>query len=240
MEWPTAHQARIAGLLYLTVIGGGLFAEAVVRMTLLSPGDALATANAIAANEGLWRWGLAVHLVYLAAAIAINVIVPGLFRQVEPTLARLATGFGITAVAIEVAALLQLAVPLRMTEQNTALAALPVDQREALAYFAADLYAVGFSFGLLFFACFCLIIGTLILRSALVPRVLGGLMVVAGACYILNSLTFILSPALSDMLVPWVLVPILVAELALALWLAIKGVVADPSDATLGRRSTAI
>jgi hypothetical protein len=56
------RQARIAGLCYLMVIAGGLFAEVVVRGSLLVPGGAAATARAITANQALWRWGVAVHL----------------------------------------------------------------------------------------------------------------------------------------------------------------------------------
>ena len=47
----------------------------------------------------------------------------------------------------------------------------------------------------LFFAGFCVLIGTLILRSRLIPRVIGALMVVAGGCYVVNTLALILSPA---------------------------------------------
>jgi hypothetical protein len=49
-------------------------------------------------------------------------------------------------------------------------------------------------------------------------------MVVAGACYAVNTLALVLSPALSDLLVPGILVPVLLAELSLALWLTVKGV----------------
>jgi Domain of unknown function (DUF4386) len=52
-----ARQARIAGLCYLVVIAGGLFAEGFARGALVVPGDAAATARAIAADEALWRWG---------------------------------------------------------------------------------------------------------------------------------------------------------------------------------------
>jgi hypothetical protein len=54
------RQARIAGLCYLMVIAGGLFAEIVVRGSLLVAGDAAATARAITANQacggGGWRF----------------------------------------------------------------------------------------------------------------------------------------------------------------------------------------
>jgi Domain of unknown function (DUF4386) len=219
-----ARQARIAGLLYLLVIAGGLFAEGVVRGSLVEPGDAAATARAIAADEALWRWGLAVHLLYLLPGIVMNVLVAGLFRGVEATLARLALVLGVASVTIEAMSLLQAYVPLAMTEESGALTGLGEGQRQALAYLAVNLFSAGFGFALLFFAGFCVLIGALILRSWLVPRVLGALMVAAGACYAVNTLALVLSPDLSDQLVPWILLPPFLGELSLALWLVAKGV----------------
>jgi Domain of unknown function (DUF4386) len=221
---PLVRQARIAGLCYLVVIAGGLFAEGLARGALVVPGDATATARAIAADEGLWRWGLAVHLLYLLPAVVVNVVVPGLLKPAGPTLARLALVFAVAGVTIEAASLLQLSVPLAMVEEGGALAALGEGQRQALSYLAIGLFSTGFGFALLFFAGFCVLVGVLILRSRLVPGVIGAIMVVAGACYAVNTLALVLSPALSDLLVPGILVPVLLAELSLALWLTVKGV----------------
>jgi Domain of unknown function (DUF4386) len=118
------RQARIAGLSYLLVIAGGLYAEGFVRGSLLVPGDAAATARAITANETLWRWGVAVHLLYLVPAIVTNVLICDLFRVVEPTLARLALVFSVAGVMVEAASLLHLYVPLAMIEESGALIAL--------------------------------------------------------------------------------------------------------------------
>ena len=218
------RQARIAGLCYLLVIAGGLYAEVFVRGSLLVAGDAAATARAIAANETLWRWGVAVHLLYLVPAIVTNVLICGLFKAVEPTLARLALVFSVAGVTVEAASLLHLYVPLAMIEEGGALTALGAGQRQALSYLAIGLFDTGFGFALLFFAGFCVLIGALILRSGLIPRVIGALMVVAGSWYVVNTLALILSPALSDRLVPGILLPVGLAELSLALWLAVKGV----------------
>jgi hypothetical protein len=223
------RQARIAGLSYLMVIAGGLYAEVFVRGSLVVAGDAAATARAIATNEPLWRWGVAVHLLYLVPAIVTNVLICGLFKGVEPTLARLALVFSVAGVVVEAASLLHLSVPLAMLEERGALTALGEGQRQALTYLAIGLFDTGFGFALVFFAGFCVLIGTLILRSRLIPRVIGALMVVAGSCYVVNTVTLILSPALSDRLVPGILLPIGLAELSLALWLAVKGV--QPEEA---------
>ena len=86
------------------------------------------------------------------------------------------------------------------------------------------MFANGFGMGLVFFGGFCIAIGTLIARSRFLPRLLGLLMVLAGVCYIANSFAGFLSPALGARLFPWILLPCLVAELSLALWLLVKGV----------------
>jgi hypothetical protein len=67
-------------------------------------------------------------------------------------------------------------------------------------------------------------IGLLILRSRLVPRVIGVLMVAAGASYVVSSLVGIVSPPLLQSLLPWIFVPPFVGELSLAFWLTVKGI----------------
>ena len=220
---PLARQARIAGLCYLVVIVGGLFAEGVVRGSLIVPGDAAATAEAIAADESLWRWGLTVHLLYLGAAVVVDVLLYGLLKRVQATLARLALVLAIVDVTIEAVNLLRLAVPLAMVEEAGALAALAEGQRQALAYLAVTQFATGFAVALVFFSGFCVLTGALILRSRRVPRAIGALMIAAGACYLVNSLVFLNAPALSEVIVPWILLPSLVGELSLALWLVARG-----------------
>ena len=216
-------EARIAGFCYLLVIAGGIFAGGLVRSTLITPGDVAATAQAIAANEALWRWGLAVHLLYLVPGTVMTVLLGGLFRTVEPTLARLAVAIGVVSVAIEAASLFQLYVPLTMIEEAGALGGLAEGQRQAIAYLAIGLFPSAFDFALLFFAGFCVLIGLLILRTRPVPRVLGGLMLVAGACYAMNTLALLLAPTLSAAIYPAILLPAAAGELSLAVWLVVRG-----------------
>jgi len=72
---------------------------------------------------------------------------------------------------------------------------------------------------LVFFGCYCLMIGWLIYTSTYLPRFLGVLMAIAG----LGWLTF-LSPSLARALSPWVYGPGLLGEGALTGWLLVKGI----------------
>ena len=219
--WPTT----VAGLCYLAVIAGGLFAEGMVRQSLIVPGDPAATAGAILANDGLWRSGIAVHLLYLVPALTMKVLVTDLFRAKDPTLARLALVFGVAAVTIEAISLVHLYVPLALTENGADLA--PIHDASALVYLATRLFAIGFAFSLSLFAGFCVLVGVLILRTPLVPRAICVLMIVAGVCYVVNTTALIVAPALFERLNPAILLPILLAELSLALWLLLKGIVVE-------------
>ena len=72
--------------------------------------------------------------------------------------------------------------------------------------------------GLVFFGVYCLLIAYLIFRSSFLPSVLGVLMGLAG----LNWLTY-LSPYLAKHMHPYNLIPGLVGEGALTLWLLAVG-----------------
>ena len=67
-------------------------------------------------------------------------------------------------------------------------------------------------------------LGYLIFRSGFFPKVLGILMAIAGACYLVLSFAVILSPPIAGALFLWVAVSALIGELSLALWLTVKGV----------------
>ena len=84
-----------------------------------------------------------------------------------------------------------------------------------------DLFHLGSSTlnPLVFFGCYCLVIGYLIVRSTFLPRVLGVLMAFGG----LGWLTFV-SPVLSGYLLPYNMAPGVIGESVLTLWLLTVGV----------------
>ena len=215
--------ARIAGLCYLLVIAGGLFAEGFVRGSLTVPGEARATMLALTQQEQLWRTGLAVHLLYLVLTVPMSVLLYRLLRPFGESLATMALAFSLICSTIEAGSLVQTAVPLTILRSTNALAAFSPQQLDATAFLAIRLFSAGFAFALIFFSGFCALTGVLIIRSSIVPKLIGAMMIAAGACYMANSLTGILSPQSAHMLFPWILLPSLLGELSLALWLLVRG-----------------
>jgi hypothetical protein len=111
---------------------------------------------------------------------------------------------------------------------------------QSLALLALKLQGDSYAIGLVFFGFSCLALGYLIFRSAYLPKAIGVLLAVAGACYLLNSFTRFLYPAAGAALFnAGILLPCFVAELALALWLLVKGVDVAKWQESVSRETSA-
>ena len=216
--------ARIGGVLYLIIIVGGVFGEAFVRNRLIVSGEATATAEKIISSELLWRVAIANELFMLTCAVALALIFYVLLRPVSRDLALLAAFFNLVSITLEAANEMNLLATLFPLANADYLRVLDQEQLHALAYLPIRSYGYGFGVSLIFFGCVCLVLGYLIFKSDYLPKVLGILMQIAGVSYLTNSFALILSPSLADRLFPAILLPALVGEASLCLWLLAKGV----------------
>jgi len=217
--FPSPALIRLAGAAYLAIFVCGIFAEFGVRQRLIVPGDAAATAAAVSAAETLFRRAMAAELVMLLADVFLAAVIYVLLRPVHRTLAALAGALRLVHAAVVAAGLLQLFLALKLAG-----AADPVVSGQALTHL--ETHAFGYAAGLVFFGLHCLVLGGLILRSALVPRILGGLLVLAGAGYLIDGFANTLLTdyaARAELFQTIVFVPAFVGELAFCLWLLVKG-----------------
>ncbi len=216
--------ARLCGLLYLLIIALGLFGEAAVRAVIVAGGDPAATAANIAANEFLWRAGIAGDLLMHVLDVPTIVIFYLLLRPVSHSLALTATVFNIVQTSTLALNKLALLAPLLVLEYAEHLGDFSTAQLNSFSYLAIQLHSFGFAIGLIFFGFTCLIRGYLIFKSLYLPKPLGILLALAGASYLVNSFALLLAPELAAALFPAILAPAFVGELCLALWLLVKGV----------------
>jgi len=211
-------KARIAGVFYLLIFVVGMFAEFFVRGRLLVYGDAVVTANNILTHPSLFRLGGAADLITLTCDIAVALIFYDLFRPVSAGLSLFAAAFRLVFVAIMAVNSLNYFAPLVLLKSARFLTAFNTDQLQALALISLRLYGTGYGIALVFFGFHCLLIGYLIFRSVVLPRLLGILMAFAG----FGWLTF-LWPPLANRLQPYVLLPGILGEGSLTLWLLVMG-----------------
>jgi hypothetical protein len=219
--------ARIGGALYLIIIGLGTVGEAVVRGSIVVPGDPTATAANLRSMEWLWRLGIAGEVVLLSCAIVLALIFFILLRPVSRDLALLTVFFNLVCIAVEGVAAVSLADALLPVTNAAYANAFTPEQLNAMAMLTVPSHTVGFGIALIFFGIECVVLGYLISRSGYMPRWVGLLMQIAGVCYVINSFALLLSPPLASRLFPAILLPSLIAELSLALWLLVRGVRAE-------------
>jgi len=227
MDANVVGYARAAGIGYLVIIATGIYAEFFVRSSLIVAGDPAATAANVMGSELLFRSALASELVMLVADVAVAGALYMVFRRFSEALAVLAAFFRLTHAAVVGANLLNVYIPLLLLGGGTASASLEVGTRDGLASLLFQAHAYGYALGLVFFAVYCGLLGYLVVRSGYVPRVLGLLLMVAGAGYMIDSLGRTLLVGYADyenVLGLIVLLPAFVAELSFSLWLTIKGV----------------
>jgi hypothetical protein len=216
--------ARTAGLLYLVIIVIGLLGEALIRGSLVVAGDPDATVRRILDAEALWRLGVAAQDLLLVCAVGLTWTWYVLLRPVSERLTWLAVFFGLVSLAVESVSALHLHAVLTPLSDAAYLNAIDPRLLHLQAYQAIVAHAQAFGLALIFFGVECLLIGHLVRRSGFLPKWIGTLMQLAGACYLVNSFSMVLHPPLQALLFPLILLPALVGESAFCLWLLVKGV----------------
>jgi hypothetical protein len=219
--------ARIAGVLYLTIIISGIFAEFFVRQSLIVSGDAATTVENITASAGLFRMGIASDLIMIMSDVALALIFYILLKPVSNTLALLAAFFRLAQATTLGINLLNLFFVLQLLNGADYLAVLDAGQVHALVLLFLNAHSTGYAIGLVFFGFSILVLGYLIFRSGYIPRVLGILLVLASFGYLVDSFAHVLLPNYADYAAVFTMVvftPAFIAELSLALWLLLKGV----------------
>ena len=216
--------SRTAGILYVVIIVMAMFGEFFVRGSLVVHGDAAATAANIIGAPALFRLGFAADLIAFCSDVGVALIFYVLLRPVNRNLALAAAFFRLVQTAILGGNLLNHLAASLLLGGSDYLAAIPPEQLHALALLSLEIHSYGYDVGLVFFGFHCLIAGYLFAISGYFPRLIGILLMIAGAGYLVDSFTSFLAPGVNAAIEPFVLVPVVLAEFILTGWLLAKGV----------------
>lgn len=217
-----SKNARVAGLLYILSSLFGMVRLIYVPNVLFVHGNAAATASNIAGHELLFRFGIVSYLLCNALWIFVMLALYRLLNGVDQALAALmvilslmVTPISFVNIANDIAALL-------FARGADFLSVFDKAQREALVMLFLNLHhqldlaweLLGVSF---------IPFGLLVYRSRFLPRILGVWLMIASFAYMALSFTGLLFPGYEDKVIRFAQ-PVLFAEVALMLWLAIMGV----------------
>lgn len=210
--------ARVAGIGYLAIFVLAIVANFLALGPVLDPGDAGATAGALAESQTAVRIGATAFLAIFALDIAVAWALHVLFRRVHGDLSLLAAWFRLGYTVMLGTALVFLFTALLLVG-DPVLAGSGTDAQVLLALRAFDFTWVA---GLAAFGVHLVLVGRLLLLGDRGPRWLAWTLVTAGSAYVVDTVAHLALAdyeAWSSTFLVLVALPSVVGELGLTVWL---------------------
>lgn len=233
MRWMN-NTGRVAGFWYLLLILIGPLRLIYIPNKLFVRGNAAATVDNIASHEWLFRVGMVSELVGAVILVFLTLAFYRLFAEVNRSLAVQVVIFGgvmpallyFVNVATDAGALM-------VVRGADFLSVIEKPQRDALAMMLLRLHDHQFDATLLLAGLWLFPLGTLVYRSRLLPRFLGVWLIIGGAAWSILCFMAYLTPQYQGKAFA-VLQPVFFGEIALMLWLVVKGVKPRGTAAAVG------
>jgi len=217
--------ARVAGLAALVSTALIAFAHYGINFRLMVPGDAAATARNILAHEGLFRINIACDVLYGIGNIVLLTALFALLEPVHRTLAGFAAILRLVYAITWLVSASSLYVALRLLHSQAYVHTIPTDQMQTLARLVLGTGFEAYYIGLPFYALAATVVGVLLYRSRYIPRALAAIGVVSAAFGVLCAFAFILVPGFGKAVDPyWYDSALGISEVAISLWLLIRGI----------------
>jgi hypothetical protein len=223
--------ARVAGVLYLLVGIFGAFAQAFVYPKMYVTGDAATTAGNVLANSGLVRLGVVADLFQATVWIFLGMTLYLLLKHVNKSVASamvvlVAIGASITCLN----AVFEFE-GLRVATGAVNLTASGIVGSNALVLLLLDTQHYGLLIAQIFFGLWLVPLGYLAYKSGLFPKALGVVLIVGGACYLVDLLAAFLVPDFGQKIHVFLGIACGIAEIWMLGYLLVIGVKTVKPDA---------
>jgi hypothetical protein len=219
---PTDKAARIAGAVYLSTLPIALYCWFYIPGKLIVRGSATATAENISAHETWFRVSILGDLIGHVIFICLGFLLYRLLRDVNRMWVLAMLGFVLVSGAVGFLNALNSIAAVILFRGADFLAVIDKAQRDALAMFFIRLHGQGFVISEIFWGVWLFPFGLLVFRSGFLPRFLGAWLIVACFAWLVLSISELLSPG-SSAAISKPLQLVTLGEMAIALWLLIKG-----------------
>jgi len=219
---PTMKAARVAGFLYLLVVLTGIFALMYVPGRLFVRGNSAATANNILAHQSLYLSDIVVGLVAEILFIGLVLVLYRLLKGVNQQYAALMVILVLLDAPLAFLSTVNQMATRAFLRGAEFLTVFDKPQRDAIAMLLFHWNSQEIIVSEIFWGLWLLPFGLLVFRSGFLPRFLGIWLIVNGFAYVALSFAGLLLPQYYDAAFRGSF-PLLLGEMAIMLWLLIKG-----------------
>jgi hypothetical protein len=219
---PTKKAARVAGAIYLSMVVTGPFSLIYVPSKLIVRGDATATANNILAHETMFRLSILADLVGQVIFVCLAIALYRLLSGVNKIWAALMVALVLVSAAVGFVNTLNDLAALILFRGADFLAIFDKPQRDALGMLFIRLHTQGIFIDEMFWGLWLFPFGLLVFRSGFLPRFIGVWLMINCFGYVALSIIALFFPDYYGAAFNWSQ-PVLFGELAIMLWLLIKG-----------------
>jgi hypothetical protein len=215
--------AKIAGVLYLFIAILGFWGIMYVPSQTIVRGDGAATIIKLLSNEFLFRSGIAGNLASSVIFLFLALTFYRLFKNINENLAKtlvvlviVQTPVFFISEALNFSAL--------MVAKGELMKSFDTIQRQDFVLFLLRTSKYVIIILQIFWGLWLIPLGQLILKSGYLPRIIGILLILAGVCYVIEVMDYILLSKKLFLITHNFAILYSVAELSTVLWLLIKGV----------------
>lgn len=212
------------GLSYLGVIITGVFSEGFVRGGLTVTNDAAQTAQNIADNIGLWNIAALSDIFTIGFDLVVALCLYFLLKPTNPILSLLVAFLRIVSLAVLAVGVLSHYLPVLLSGGGEYLNAFNKEQLDGMGYLSLKVHNLTYHVCLILCCFYNVLLGYIMFKSGLFPKLIGILIFICGVCQFANSGTYFAPKTIQDLVGDWPLKVALIAELALTLWMIYKGV----------------
>jgi len=217
------NPGRAAGLWYLLIVLLGPLRLIYIPSKLFVKGNAGATVANIAAHQTLFRAGVVSDLISSLGLVLLVLTFYRLFRGVNANLALQVVIFGgIMPALLNFVGVVNDLAALAIARGIDFMSVFSKPQLDGLAMFLLDLRDHQYTAAEMLWGVWLFPLGILIYRSRFLPRFLGVWIMLGGLSYVALSLTGVMLPAYQGKVFK-MSQPAMFGELALMLWLLVKG-----------------
>ncbi|MBS1735144.1 MAG: DUF4386 domain-containing protein, partial [Bacteroidetes bacterium] len=211
--------ARIAGLLYLLQIPIGVFGIMYIPKILVVPGNVSVTISNILANEFLFRLSIVCAILCALITVFTAVFISKLLKPINESWAKAIILLTALVAPISMVNELFNVAVLLLAKDSSVVSGYSENQVHSLLFLFLELHKYGMQIIGIFFGLWLLPMGYLVIKSNIIPKTIGILLLVTCCGYLIDFTTFFLIPGIKVVVSEYAWL----GEVLMVLWLLIKG-----------------